>query len=691
MKNKTLQDIIKEAALGERGITFINGRDEDSSLSYKELYGRALALLNRLRRFSVEEGDEVIFQLQDSEHFVTLFWACLLGGMIPVPLTTGDSDENRLKLFKVWETLQSPFLVIEERHYKRDESFCKEQLQGSAGRVLLVEDVMGESEVAEPDGLEIPVKKVSPDDIAFIQFSSGSTGSPKGVTLTHKNLLTNLEGIVSSAGMDENDIFLSWMPLTHDMGMIGFHLVPLFLGINQYIIPSTLFIRRPFIWIDRVNRYRATILSSPNFGYKYFLKHFDKMDSSNWDLSCIRLIFNGAEPISSALCKSFLERLEPFGLKRETMFTVYGLAEASLAVAFPPPGQSYKTTVINRRKTVSGEPVTYCEKSDKEAMEFVIEGTAVKGCLLRIVDENGELLPDDTIGSIEISGDNVTSGYYNNAEATKSCISPEGWLNTGDLGFMKEGRLVVTGRAKDIIFMNGTNYYSHDLERSIEEELPELSGSVALFARFDSEIGEDSIMAALIYRKSDMTEFAALASRVRCYIYEQLGLPVAEIIPIRSIPKTTSGKMQRYKIKESFEAGEYDDKLAALRECSVPEIGVESECGQNAGGLEESVISIVASIVECQTISAETPFFELGLDSLGAMKLAAELPIEGEKPSLEEIYRHPSARSLASYLMGRPVKGQGKAAATKETKREFTFNRLNPEQGDDVLKVLAKL
>ena len=265
------------------------------------------------------------------------------------------------------------------------------------------------------------------------------------------------------------DSALSWMPLTHDMGLIGFHLTPLCSFINQFIMPTTLFIRRPSLWLSLASKHRITILSSPNFGYKYLLDNINLSAASEWDLSCVRILFNGAEPIDSALCEKFTDNMSKYGLLRSVMFNVYGLAEASLAVTFPPPGEGVRELIVDRDSLSVGETVRNAEiQKFEKAVTMVDLGYPVNDCHVKICDDKGDTLNENTVGNIIIKGDNVTKGYYNNNKATKDAINENGWLNTGDLGFMRDGRLVVSGRAKDVIFINGQNFYAHDIERIVE-------------------------------------------------------------------------------------------------------------------------------------------------------------------------------------------------------------------------------
>jgi acyl-CoA synthetase (AMP-forming)/AMP-acid ligase II len=316
------------------------------------------------------------------------------------------------------------------------------------GRNLLLYDVLA-SETAGT------IYDSDRESIAFIQFSSGSTGNPKGVTLTHGNILTNMDAIITGVNAVEEDSTLSWMPLTHDMGLIGFHLTPLAAGINQCLMPTEMFIRCPALWLDKADEHRATMLSSPNFGLGYLLSNLKENEEKKWDLSNVRILFNGAEPVSGEVCNKFLDALEPYGLKRNVMFPVYGLAEACLAVTFPPVEEEAVAVTVDRRSLITGSTVIEFDNRDNtESMTLTDLGYPVKGCSVRICDEENLVLPDNVVGHVQIYGDNVTKGYYNDEEATNEIVKGGGWLDTGDLGFFRNGRLIVAGRAKDVIFVN---------------------------------------------------------------------------------------------------------------------------------------------------------------------------------------------------------------------------------------------
>src|SRR4029077_18257557 len=302
-------------------------------VSFAELYERALGILYHLQRMGARRGDKLILFLGNNEQFIDVFWAAVLGGIVPVPVALGISDEHRHKLLRIARRLGKPFLYTERRSLERIGAFAGEKgeqdlYESLRARTFLIDNLDDISRAGS-------VQRVGADDIAFIQFSSGSTSDPKGVVLTHGNILANAYGATEAAGFTENDVSLSWMPLTHDMGLIGFHLVMFANRVHAHLMPTELFIRRPLLWLQLASRVRASILCSPNFGYKHYLKVLGERAPEGLDLSAVRLIFNGAEPISVELCREFLARLAPARLAPNAMYPVYGLAEASLAVSFP--------------------------------------------------------------------------------------------------------------------------------------------------------------------------------------------------------------------------------------------------------------------------------------------------------------------------------------------------------------------
>src|SRR5579863_7768297 len=317
----TLAELLEANRKYPGKITHLEGEHDARDVSYEELHARAVGILHHLQRLGARRGDKLILFLGSNEQFIDAFWAAVLGGIIPVPVALGISDEHRHKLLRIARKLGKPYIYTDRRALDRIGAFAAQAgeadtFQGLRARAFLLDDLTDISRAGQ-------VYQPRPDDVAFIQFSSGSTSEPKGVVLTHGNVIANCRGVVAAAGFTPDDISLSWMPLTHDMGLIGFHLIMFSHRVHAHLMPTELFIRRPLLWLTLASRVRATILCSPNFGYKHYLKVLGDRPVEGLDLARVKLIFNGAEPISVELCEEFLTRLASAGLARNAMYPVY--------------------------------------------------------------------------------------------------------------------------------------------------------------------------------------------------------------------------------------------------------------------------------------------------------------------------------------------------------------------------------
>src|SRR5690606_7135427 len=443
---------------------------------------------------------------------------------------------------------------------------------------------------------------------------------PKGVCLTHRNLATNIRAIVEGARWTDQDQSLSWMPLTHDMGLIGFHLSVLAAHMNHAVMDTSLFVRRPLFWLTRASTLGATQLCSPNFGFKHFLNMFLRKGSDGLDLSAVRLIMNGAEPISCELCEQFLEALHPFGLKRTAMFPVYGLAEATVAVSFPEVGAEYSRIVVDRHSLRIGARFQPAEPGDEQAVSFVKVGRAVRDCLVRITDDNDQELPPMVVGNIQVKGSNVTSGIYHDAEAEKALFAGDGWLRTGDVGVFVDGELVITGRSKDIIIVNGQNYYPHDIEEVVAATDGLELGKVVACGTSRAGSPDEELLVFVLYRQ-DLDDFPALAHSVRTRVGTNTGLEVDHVIPVARIPKTTSGKIQRSQLAAAYLDGEFDSVLAAI-EPSSGEAPADSPEGAKEDPLILELEQICREFAKDRVIGPDDNLFEVGVSSLTLTEIA---------------------------------------------------------------------
>ncbi|ADL52202.1 amino acid adenylation domain protein [Clostridium cellulovorans 743B] len=630
----------------DKGILFIKGEKEEFYLSYKDLYVKSLKYLYSLQQEGMNAGDELVFQINDNCEFICVFWACILGGIVPVPVTIGNNHEHKLKLVKILNILNNPFLIADEKSVVSFKKFIEEN-------DIIDFDKMYENKLISLENLDKvdgigQLHKVDSKDIAFIQFSSGSTGDPKGVILTHDNLLTNIYAIIKGGKIEVSESVLTWMPLTHDMGLIGCHLTPLINGMLQMNMHTSLFIKYPTLWMKKANEHRANILQSPNFGYKYFLSWFKSEIAKDWDLSCVRLIFNGAEPISIELCHEFTEIMAEYNLSRNVIFPVYGLAEACLAVTFPPVEEEIHTIKLVRDSIVLGSKVEITN-SDENSVQFVEVGYPVDNCYVKICDEDNNTLEEEFVGVIHIKGNNVTSGYFNNKEATDAVISDDNWLDTGDLGFLRNGRLVVTGRKKDIIFINGQNYYPHDIERVVETIEGVRGGGVAACGVYNKELDKEEICVFVLFKKH-LTEFSKLALEIKKYISENMGLEVSNVLPVKKIPKTTSGKVQRYRFKKDYEEGLYSQLVKDLDEV-ISKVFSERTIEEASTETEKTLVDICKKIFKFEILGVTDSFFDLGINSIKIAELSNKISKEfSVQIPISDMFSCSNIRLLAKYI-----------------------------------------
>jgi acyl-CoA synthetase (AMP-forming)/AMP-acid ligase II len=644
----TLVDVLEGNRDADRSVTYVEGENIERRVPFAEVHARAVGILYHLQAIGARRGDKMIIFLSNNEQFLDGFWAALSGGIVPVPLAVGISDEHRHKLLRVARKLGNPLLYTDAKSLERlgalaaqvGESAIFEQLKARAFLVESITDISKAGKLVRPQ----------PGDLAFIQYSSGSTSEPKGVMLTHRNLIAHIQGATDIGRYNTHDISLSWMPLTHDMGLIGLYLMQFANRVHVNLMPTELFVRRPLLWLQTAAKKRVSLTCSPNFGYRHFLKVLGDRRLENTDLSCIRQIYNGAEPISAALCSEFMNTLAYTGLKRSAMYPVYGLAEGCLGVTFPPQDVEFHWIRLNRHRLGVGAKIELNPIEARDALEVVSVGHIVPNTEMLIADDSRAGLPDETVGHILIRGTSVTSGYYADPEATAAAIDANGWLDTGDLGVIHEASLYIVGRAKEIIFVNGQNYYPYDLE-NIAQRAPgvDLNKIVAAGIARPGSQGEELVM--FVLHRGSMQEFLPTANAVGRLINEHTGLEVAHVIPTKRIPKTTSGKVQRHLLEQAYIEGEFDGELAELKTLREARGALEREAGE---GLEARLQALCEAALPGKRIDVNDNLFEIGASSLKLIEIHES--VDKDFPGLidlTELFDYPTIAQLAKHLEGK--------------------------------------
>ncbi|MFB8141680.1 amino acid adenylation domain-containing protein [Streptomyces parvus] len=636
----TLLDVLLDAVREAPGqiVVHVRGDGSELTVTLRELLDDSLRVAGGFREAGVAPGTCVPLLADRSEDFQPLFWGAVAAGLVPVPLA---ADARRV--LPVWEHLGRPPLVVDA-----STAPLADELPGGARTLTL--DALREGPVLRepaPGGR---------DDVAFLQFSSGSTGAPKGVEVTHRAVLANLEQIRAASALSADDVVVSWMPYFHDMGLIGTHLAPLAARARQVKIGPLSFAKRPRLWFEVAARHRATVLSAANFALALAVRRVPDDVLARLDLSAVRLLLVGAEPIAPAVWRAFAVKTRPAGLAPAAAQPVYGLAEATLAVTFPPPGEVAEPLVLDRASLSGGVAVD--TEPGVGAVELMDVGRPVDGCAVRIVDDEGDVLGDRRVGHIMVRGPQLARGYHGLPAVSEETFT-EGWLRTGDLGFLRDGRLCVTGRHKDVLFLNGRTFHATDLEEVVAAT-PGLSpGAPAVVGSTDPVTGTERVVVFVPWARPPR-DAAEVLERVAARVREALFHDDVRVLalPPGAFPRTTSGKLQRRRLRERFEAGAFgadafatggqpagDGALSAEPRADVPRARAQTV---------EAVREVWARVLDrsAESIGAHESFGSLGGTSLKAMEVLVALEDSfGVTLPPAVIRDHGTVAALAGHLL----------------------------------------
>ncbi|MFD9038572.1 amino acid adenylation domain-containing protein [Streptomyces bottropensis] len=686
----TLLDVLVGAARETPGQTVVHVRGDggEHTVTFAELHDDALRVAGGLRAAGVTPGTPLPLVADRGDAFQPMFWGALAAGAVPVPL----APEPR-RIGPVWELLGRPPVVVDET---------------TAAVVTAMGDASGEP----GGGLPLPLTvlrldalrrgrpprhlpRPAPHDVAFLQFSSGSTGAPKGVELTHVGVLANLRQIRAAMAITPDDVLATWMPYFHDMGLIGTHLVPLAARLKQIRIEPLSFAKRPALWFEAVDRHRATLLSAANFALALAVLRVPATALSGLDLGCVRLLLVGAEPIAPRVWREFTARTAPAGLDPRAALPVYGLAEATLAVTVPPLGETATPLVLDRAALGRGRVVE--TEHGPHAVELMDLGRPVPGCEVRITGGSGGPLGELRVGHVEVRGPQVGRGYHRAPGASAEAFGADGWLRTGDLGFLRGGRLSVTGRHKDVVFVNGRTFHASDLEETVAATPGLPPGAVAVVGSTDPGGGGERVAAFVQWARPAPSTAGPVLRAAAGRLREALGHDDVRVLPLPpgAFARTTSGKLRRGVLRARFEGGAYaeaearwadavDAVDAVVRPADVTDAadtvvgraaGAATVVGRAAGAgagvprslreVQEAVRGVWARVLEVPVseVGLRERFFDLGGSSLRAMAVLAGLEdvfsVTVEPGALRD---HDTVAGLAGHVLG--LLGEGSAGAT---------------------------
>lgn len=525
---------------------------EEPPLTYAGLLREASAVAAGLRERGLSPGQSVALMLPTGAAYFHGFMGILLAGGVPVPI-------------------YPPFRPSQlEDHLRRQAATLSNALAGFMittpevmplarllrGLTPALREVLTTEQLAVPGGMTLPAARRA-DDLALLQYTSGSTGQPKGVMLTHANLLANIRAMGQAAAVGSEDVFVSWLPLYHDMGLIGAWLGSLYFAMPLVLMSPLAFMARPERWLRAISRHGGTLSAAPNFAYELCVRKLRDEDLAGLELGTWRMAVNGAEPVSPATVSRFCARFAGYGFRREAMAPVYGLAESSVGLAFPPPGRGPLIDRVQRPAFLQDGRALPAAPEDEQALCFVACGRPLPGHQIRIVDSRGRELPEREVGRLEFKGPSATGGYFRSPAQTASLFRGE-WLDSGDLAYMAAGDVYLTSRVKDLIIRGGRNIPPYELEEELGDLAGIRKGSVAIFGSADPESGTERLVVMAETREPLSEPIEVLKGKIVDLTLDLLAMPPDDVVlvPPHTVLKTSSGKIRRAACRERYERGD---------------------------------------------------------------------------------------------------------------------------------------
>lgn len=569
--------------------------DDEVQISYGMLQRESLKIVAKLQDLNVSSGDRVAIMLPTGQDYFYSFFGALYAGAVPVPLyppaRPTQIEEHVRRHRKILSNAGAKVLITisEVKPVARLLMSQVPELQ----TILTLDELYG----GQPDQVALARNG---EDIAFLQYTSGSTGDPKGVILSHANLLANIRAMGRVCEVTAQDVFVSWLPLYHDMGLIGAWFGSLCHGCRLVVMSPLSFLARPERWLQTIHHFGGTLSASPNFGYEICATRLEDEQLEGLDLSSWRLAFNGAEPVIPGTLHRFGRRFREYGFKPAALTPVYGLAESSVGLAFPAPGDGPKIDRVQRDMFSGSGTATITSARGAGTLEFISCGRPLPGHQIRIVDESDREMPDRKEGRLQFKGPSATSGYFRNKEQTSSLFCGE-WLETGDLGYIAGGEIYLTGRQKDIIIRGGRNVYPHELEDIIGEIAGIRKGCTAVFGSRQKNSTGERLVVLTESRARDDGKLKSLKREVNRATIELLGMGADDVIigPPGTVLKTSSGKIRRSACRQLYESGNLGRKKATVQ-LQLLRMGLASIVPMARRGAERALSFVYA--VYCWTV-----------------------------------------------------------------------------------------
>ncbi|GET39922.1 SDR family NAD(P)-dependent oxidoreductase [Microseira wollei] len=551
---KTLVEALIQTATRSKnkGITYISS-GENEFQTYSSLLDEAKCILNGLRNQGLQPGQRVILQIESLRDYFPTLWGCILGGIQPVTVAVAPTytEKNAVinKLYNTWQLLEHPWILASDSLIESLGNL-RSLLAIPELKICCVGELRNYSATSE-------FYQCRPDEVAFLQLTSGSTGVPKCIQETHQGIIAHIQAAKQFNGYETEDICLNWLPVDHVVPLLTCHFKDTYLGCQQIEVETAVILAKPLKWLDLIEQYRVSHSWSPNFGFKLISEVLAKTPGKSWDLSSVKFLMNAGEQVTPRVVREFLASVASFGIYSEVMQPAFGMAEVCTCMTYQ--NQFNEPTGIYRIKKYSVGGQLELATDNVDAIEFTDLGLPVPGVQIRIVDRENSLLPEGVVGRLQIKGKVVTPGYLNNPEANGEAFVGDGWFNTGDLGFILKGHLVLTGREKELIIINGANYYCYEIEdivNSIDGVAPTYAGACAFS---NQQTGTEGLAIFFAPEKTSSQLNLEVIQAIRREVSSQLGITPTYVIPVKrqEFPKTTSGKIQRSQLKQKLESGDF--------------------------------------------------------------------------------------------------------------------------------------
>jgi cytochrome P450/acyl-CoA synthetase (AMP-forming)/AMP-acid ligase II len=608
-----------------RGVVYVQEDGTEVFRSYPGLLCDAERVSAGLRELGIKPQDKVIVHLDRDEDFLTAFWGCALGGFVPVPVPPGQegSDGALGKLRHVCQQLQRAVVVAGKSTAPALRS--SSVLPDKQVEVVTLDAL----QACAPDGCAYDPQ---PDDLALVLLTSGSTGAPKGVMLTHANLLSMIRGMVQSSPLSEQDTLLNWLPLDHVGGIAFIHLLAVYLSANHVQLRKEFVLHDPLRWMEAVARHRASLTWAPNFAYALLNARAEEIQQRPWDLSSLRFLGNAGEAIVAKTARRTLELLGPKGLPPSAMRPMWGMSETASAA-------------------VTSARFSLASTTDDDA--WVELGQPLPGMSMRIVDDDGAVVEEGVIGALEVRGPSVTVGYWQSLAGDREGFTPDGWFKTGDCGFIRTGRLSLTGRSKDVVIIHGRNHFCHEIEAVVEGiEGIAVAGVAVCGVRQPGHETDDLV---IFFTPVDPAEerLPGLLREIRRGVVRSVGVTPTAVIPLerQAIPRTEIGKIRRAELRRRFEAGAFEairERLAGRSQQTATPGPARSA---RITKMEAVIATLWCDVLSLDGVGLHEDFFELGGNSLRLLQLQRSVQACCQKDiPLRDLIEHTSVAAMAAYL-----------------------------------------